>query len=340
MTDLNQSTTIGSIANIIRHTLTKIGVPPEPIFLAAGIDYSLLELPDVRFSVKQMQKLWKLSTEASDDLCFGLTAGQYIQPAALHGIGLAWLASDTHRSALQRMIKYSAVLNTLVSFSMEEQGNEVEFIFSNIEKIPEISHASTDFALMIFIRMLLITSPELSVLKHVYLIRPPFEEAVKFENSEVLKLITFNSKKISLVFDKEQLDQPLLNSNKILAHINEQIVADYIARFTSNTIHQMVRAEIVKLLPTGNLDADIIAKSLYMSKRTMHRKLTNEGWTYRRLLKDVRGKLAEDYLLQSKKTSAEISYLLGFSEPANFTRAFTQWKGNSPAKFRRELLLS
>ena len=77
-----------------------------------------------------------------------------------------------------------------------------------------------------------------------------------------------------------------------------------------------------------------VAHQLHVSSRTLRRKLAREGTTYHAILKDVRECLAKHYLSDSPMEIKEISYLLGYSEVANFQRAFKRWVGNTPGEYR------
>jgi AraC-like DNA-binding protein len=73
-----------------------------------------------------------------------------------------------------------------------------------------------------------------------------------------------------------------------------------------------------------------------MSVRTLQRRLTAEDVTFEDLVDRVRRDLAERHLSESALSIAEIGYLLGYSEPAAFHRAFKRWTGNTPQVFRRD----
>jgi AraC-like DNA-binding protein len=60
-----------------------------------------------------------------------------------------------------------------------------------------------------------------------------------------------------------------------------------------------------------------------------------EGISFKRLLDETRKDLAAQYIQDSNRRIGEITYLLGFSEPSNFTRAFRRWTGVSPNEFRQ-----
>jgi AraC-like DNA-binding protein len=80
---------------------------------------------------------------------------------------------------------------------------------------------------------------------------------------------------------------------------------------------------------------DVLAAELFISPRTLIRKLSIQGTSFREILEQVRQNLAEHLLSNTYLTAAEISGLLGYQEPANFTRAFKRWTQRTPSDWRR-----
>jgi AraC-like DNA-binding protein len=80
---------------------------------------------------------------------------------------------------------------------------------------------------------------------------------------------------------------------------------------------------------------DVLAAQLFMSPRTLIRKLSAQGTSFREILEQVRQNQAEHLLSNTYFTVAEISGLLGYQEPANFTRAFKRWTQRTPSDWRR-----
>ena len=79
-----------------------------------------------------------------------------------------------------------------------------------------------------------------------------------------------------------------------------------------------------------------LARELAMSTRTLQRKLREEQTTYQELLETLQQEVAVNYLQESNLTISEIAYLLGYSEPGVFTRAFKRWTGHSPTAYRQQ----
>ncbi|MGL4564888.1 MAG: helix-turn-helix transcriptional regulator [Halioglobus sp.] len=62
--------------------------------------------------------------------------------------------------------------------------------------------------------------------------------------------------------------------------------------------------------------------------------MREEGTSFMDLVQDSRMQLAQKYLSSSSRSVVETAYLLGFSEPSTFSRAFKRWTGVAPAEYR------
>ena len=105
-------------------------------------------------------------------------------------------------------------------------------------------------------------------------------------------------------------------------------------------IKAVVQKWIIRFLPKGIVDMEMIAGKINMSKPTLYRKLKDEGTSFQELLNRIRMQLMDHYFLEQKLSISEISYLLGFSEAPAFHRAFKKWKGTTPQEYRSTLLKS
>ncbi len=78
-----------------------------------------------------------------------------------------------------------------------------------------------------------------------------------------------------------------------------------------------------------------IAGKLGLSRQTLFRRLRAEGVTFERVLDELRHTLALHYLQGQKVSVNETAYLVGFSDPAAFSRAFKRWTGSRPHWMRQ-----
>ena len=88
------------------------------------------------------------------------------------------------------------------------------------------------------------------------------------------------------------------------------------------------------------VEGEEIAGMVHMNERTMRRKLEGEGTSFGEILDDVRASLASEYLKTTKMTTEDIASLVGFSDAANFRRAFRRWTGKAPKEFRSPTAVS
>lgn len=72
------------------------------------------------------------------------------------------------------------------------------------------------------------------------------------------------------------------------------------------------------------------ARLLSMTPRTLHRRLLEDGTSYREAAESVRHRVALE-LLRKGMSIKEIAYFLGYSDIANFRRAFRRWEGVAPS---------
>ncbi len=100
---------------------------------------------------------------------------------------------------------------------------------------------------------------------------------------------------------------------------------------TTKRLHRLLGEELCGGSPT----LEHLAARLHMSARTLHRRLAEEGTTFRRVVTDVRRELAERHLREQRLAIGEIGFLLGFSEASAFHRAFKRWTGWPPLAYRR-----
>ncbi len=325
--------TLASIAALIVRALDEQGGNGKAVLDSVGLNPALLLDPEARYPVSKMQKLWRAATAISGDPCFGLKVAQALQPSALHGLGFSWLASDTLGDALQRVVRYSRLLSTLSRVRLEEGEESCKLSIEPMVARAEIAPASVDGALALVLQMCRITAGMSLNPKRVLLARQPPACAKRLQRF-FRAPIEFASNEIAICFAPSQLSVRQPFANPELARINDQVVIDYLARFDRKNIVLQVRSQIIEQLPSGSPNQEKIAAALHMSLRKLQRRLRAESTSFTHLLDDTRQQLATNYLRSSRRSVGEVSYLLGFSEPANFARAFKRWAGMTPMQYR------
>jgi AraC-like DNA-binding protein len=95
---------------------------------------------------------------------------------------------------------------------------------------------------------------------------------------------------------------------------------------------------IIESLATGDATLDKLAPRLALSPRTLQRRLADEGRSFKEEVERARQSLAGRYLTDRRLSVGEVAWLLGYSEPSAFVRAFERWTGTTPGRYRTEAL--
>ena len=77
-----------------------------------------------------------------------------------------------------------------------------------------------------------------------------------------------------------------------------------------------------------------VAATLFVSERTLKRRLQEEDASFQQLVDQVRLERAQDLLRSTTMNLSQIADALGYADAANFTRAFKRWTGSSPSHYR------
>lgn len=149
--------------------------------------------------------------------------------------------------------------------------------------------------------------------------------------------VAFGSREDSLVLDRSVVDMPLPERSPELAAMFEDYAAALIRELDAEcSFAEHVREAVAEGLLRGVRSEREVAEKLGVTRRTLRRRLAAEGLTFREIRRDLLRTRAERMLRENRLPISEISYLLGYSEPSTFHRAFREWTGRSPAAWRAE----
>ena len=100
------------------------------------------------------------------------------------------------------------------------------------------------------------------------------------------------------------------------------------------TMRARVEHALTELLPSGRTQIEDVARELAVSKRSLQRRLSEEGTSWLEVLNGSRERLARHYLGSTNLGVGEVSFLLGFEDPNSLFRAFHRWTGTTPEAWR------
>ena len=130
---------------------------------------------------------------------------------------------------------------------------------------------------------------------------------------------------------------PLRRRDPVLRQVLESQANNILARLpTRSGLALEVQRALAARVAGGDTQIGSLAREMAMSGRTLQRRLAAEGVSYQELLEDARKEAAGRYMSESTLAICEIAYLVGYSEPAPFHRAFKRWYGMTPEAFRQK----
>jgi AraC-like DNA-binding protein len=130
---------------------------------------------------------------------------------------------------------------------------------------------------------------------------------------------------------------PLRRRDPILRRVLESHADGILSRLPIRTgLALEVQRAFASRVAHGDVRIGTLARQLAMSARTLQRRLAAEGVSYQQLLDDARKDAAGRYIHEPTLAIGEIAYLVGYSEPAPFHRAFKRWYGMTPDVFRQQ----
>jgi len=149
--------------------------------------------------------------------------------------------------------------------------------------------------------------------------------------------VEFDSAVMEWRFNASVLQLPCPNANPITSAMSMGFCQQLVASLPDES--DLVEAVRMACLSRNGRfpGVEAVAQALSMSPRTLHRRLSEHQRTFQSVLDEVRCALAMEFLQQSDMPMDDLAAQVGFSEAANFRKAFRKWTGQSPGDYRRAL---
>jgi AraC-like DNA-binding protein len=138
-----------------------------------------------------------------------------------------------------------------------------------------------------------------------------------------------------LVLEASDLDRPFPGHNpEMLEMLTPALSAALGELEAQSSVAEQVKIVLKRSLASGQPGLSDVAKQLGMSDRTLQRRITEEGSTFRDLLSDARRDLGRHLLADPATDIDEVACLLGYQDTTSFYRAFREWEGMPPNRWR------
>lgn len=311
------------------------GVDADAVCRRAGIDASTVATTTARIPGRAMADFWRESIAASGDADLGMHATAAANPGALDIVGYVMLSCTTADEALRRGARLIRLLNDGLAIEIvrERTKTRCHLVFLEgredfMQGEPRQVVETILFGIVHQVRLLTgrHVIPASVSLRHN---RPPTGDR------EHVKLFgvkpRFSATEDVVILANDDLDVTLRSGNaSLLAAFEAHAASALEALGASDTIAGRVSSEVVAQLKGEAPSISGVARAMAMSERNLQRRLAAEGTTFQSVLDAARRELAIRHLSDPGATVAKVAWLVGFSEPSAFHRAFRRWTGQSP----------
>jgi AraC-like DNA-binding protein len=316
--------------------LESTGIKLSEFLQKGGYADDLMEDYDSWVPVDTVHHLWELAATYTADPDVGLHVGEKATIGRWGLVEYLVLNSGSLREVIENTVKYwRLMLNYDKTIVVGQEG-----------KMAKLSFFSKSIRCRYFYEADLVYSIRMAQ----QILTPsfrPIETRLAYAKpkdlSEYYRILgcklRFNSPTYSVLFPYEFLDQRLPKSNPILLSILQEHASGVLADMMGKTtLAEKVERFIQINLP--NISIECVAEHLYLSVRTLQRRLKEEQKSFRELLDEARKKKAHNYLVRKNISLGEIAFMLGFSEPSAFNQAAKRWFGMTPGNYRSKNLKS
>lgn len=297
-----------------------------------GIDPRVLERADIEIPGERYVALWEAAAQPNPNV--GLELAMQTEFDDFGALGHAQGCAASIEAALRTLHRFIVVFaqESLFDFAIDAHTVMVEYRVV----APTILQRRQDaeFAIASVLRMLnLLTGCSLRPLRMDFEHPRPADTSVHKRLFQCPLYFNQPSNRIHLPADILQL--PVLRSNERLYRALEPYLErERQERSASDELLAQITRMIAADMSSGAPSLMDICERLGLSRRTLQRRLKDQGIEYSALVEDVRRELALAYIKDSDYSMTEISLLVGYAESGSFTRAFRRWTGQSPQQYR------
>ncbi len=256
----------------------------------------------------------------------------------LRRYGLAELAARSTtslREGLARMARYASLIHPAIVCALEESGAQASWIQRAPLRPRGIGRHAEEYALSHVVTYMRRDTGRPLAPSRVWFAhaRPP--DIAPIHRFFATRDVSFGCEASGFALPRGELDLELRSADaRLLATADDLAEAALRALPRTTELAATVASRVEALLP-GNATIGAVASALHMSDRTLQRKLDSEGASFSEIVDGVRERLARRWLADERRTLSEVTFALGFSDLATFSRAFKRWTGTPPGAWRR-----
>jgi AraC-like DNA-binding protein len=325
---------IKAIGKII-DAAAEAGVRPQALYQAVNLDPALARNVENRIPYAQIVALYEAAAQLTGDDAFGLHLSERTSPKVFDLLGYVLMNSPTLGEAIDRIVRYHSIWTDGAGYSLEVAGDRAHLGYSYVDMDGDECRHDCEMTLAITVRFgRLATGVDWTPCE------VNFQHARPADTSEHRRIfrspVNFSRPRSEVVFDRSFLNLPMIEADPALCAVLDRHAAEMLTKQPlRGPLAEEVRALLFAAMKGGDPSLEAISQQLGTSPRTLQRRLKEEGASHQELLDEIRRDLSRRYLREPQMAICEVAYLLGFSEPSAFHRAFRRWTGITPREYRR-----
>ncbi|ODA33020.1 hypothetical protein A8L45_12070 [Veronia pacifica] len=318
--------------------LKSMGLNIDSALRRYGLNPNELEKHDEEFTTETFFKLMDEAVHVAEHPQMGLLIGQQMRLNAHGALGFAALNCENFWQILELAEKFvSARTGHIYSMTHRERGEKVEIVIHvNTDIIDPMVRNSLLEAFVVALYNVMSETftdslPDISV----HFDFPGVTNGI--ENSVFDCSVIYGSAYCGLMTTKASMEQKIKTSYPGSFREANKMCERELECFTDP--HSLAN-KVEQKLENANLNdfgLNEMASVFNMSPRSFHRRLQDEGMTYKTIVESVRHQKATEMLRSEHLSIQEVAYNLGYSDPASFRRAFRRWENMSPMEYRESL---
>ena len=291
-----------------------------------------LEGESVELRLVDFERLILDALERTREPALGLFTGERL-PVTAHGLlGYAVQSCASIRQAISLFESFVQLRFSLIALSVEERGDEFRVLYRETRPLGAIARPVLEAVIMSTKNLL-----DAVTLARIARVAFAFPKPIYAELARSLfdAEIKYGATWSGFILPRHLVDEPLRAGDPDAFKEAIAICERELARLPADTT---LAGRVRRLLfepHRGFPSLAVTARILHLGPRTLHRRLIEEGTSYRDILEDVRRTLALEHLRAGHLTVAEIANQLGYTDLANFRRAFKRWTKAAPTSYRQ-----
>jgi AraC-like DNA-binding protein len=317
--------------------LDSLQVDRDAFLRSLDVDAAILNGPDAYIPIATYLQIQEGAAVYTHDPYFGLHMGEFAEAGSWSILGYLMMNCETLVQAFEKSARYQRIIGNLIEGNATLRFNKIKVTLSTPPHAPNMSRHCFESTIASTVRLMrTLTGQEISPLQ-VNFIYPEPDSTAEYERIFRCPVL-FGQKENGFTLDFKVIFTPILYANPDLLEHFENYAQEFLTEMERQS---EVASTVMKILLSNLDDEDLsirkVAREMSISVRTLQNRLKAEGVVFSDLLQEVREKLAKKYLRENYSV-ADITYLLGFSEPSVFRKAFKKWAGVTPAQYRESPL--